>query len=173
MQETERKRGENGDLHLVANTGFVVLLCVVACGASRAVISCWSNLYPGRSILCGILGGSMGADVGLNCMRACTYIYKKCVCISGYPSASRRWRKCGLYAYARCDRWENRKIQILHFSLVSLMHACMFVLHCACAACVRACVRVRRGACGSTRLWPRPGALMMIDRHPEPPAVRE
>lgn len=80
MQETERKRGENGDLHLVATTGFVVLLCVVACGASRAVTSCWSNLCPGRSILCGILGGSMGADVGLNCMRACTYIYKKKVC---------------------------------------------------------------------------------------------
>lgn len=29
MQETERKRGENGDLHLVANTGFVVLFCAL------------------------------------------------------------------------------------------------------------------------------------------------
>lgn len=56
MQETERKRGENGDLHLVAYTGFVVLLCVVACGASRAVISCWSNLCPERSILCIVCG---------------------------------------------------------------------------------------------------------------------
>lgn len=51
MQETERKRGEKGDLHLVANTGFAVLWCVVACGASRAVI-CWTNLCLGRSILC-------------------------------------------------------------------------------------------------------------------------
>lgn len=170
MQETERKRRENGDLHLVANPGFVVLLCAVACGASRAVIFCWSNLCTGRSILCGILGGSMGADVGLNCMRACTYIKRMCVhiCISvRIETLEKVW--VVLYAYARCDRWENRKIQILHFSLVSLMHACMFVLHCACAACVR----VRRGACGSTRLWPRPGALMMIDRHPEPPALRE
>lgn len=62
MQETERKRGENRDLHLVANTGFVVLL-YVACGASRAVISCWSNLCPEREVYCA-LSVLMAGDTG-------------------------------------------------------------------------------------------------------------
>lgn len=38
-----------------------------------------------------------------------------------------------MLCYARCDPPvpDGRKIQILHFSLVSFAHACMFALHCA------------------------------------------
>lgn len=96
----------------------------------------------------------MGADLGL--LHALLYVYIKSVCAYTYIRPLRdSWRKCGLYAYARCDRWEIKRSRSCISALVSCMHACL--------CCIALALLVRRGACVRVdEMWP--GALKYDDR---------